>query len=293
LSVSSRIRDPLAIVTLLSDRKFAPIVAAAPDWFNVEETMDAGIIEARLAVEANPHLLAPSIDLAEALLRAGRQPEALLVLESHMARSALKSVIGGTLEDAVAETVRALTVKALALVALQRYDDAAAQLDLAANQVLPKDRAGDFLAVAQLQVRLGLPDAALATLERLAGLAQDARADLVRFMAARSHSDTDAQNAALAALIAGAGDAPAEAQRALLLAGRIDAAADLLIRRLNDPLQRSNALLELQRMHEQVWPETAVDWRRRAAQLMSREDVRASVAASGGIVADYALYRWN
>ena len=33
LDVSARLRDPLAIVTMLSDRRFARIVAAAPDWF--------------------------------------------------------------------------------------------------------------------------------------------------------------------------------------------------------------------------------------------------------------------
>lgn len=293
LTVSSRLRDPLAVVTMLSEKRFAPIIAAAPDWFSVEEAMDAGIIEARLAVEANPHLLAPAIDLSEALLRAGRHKEALLVVETHMARSALKSVIGDALKDSMAETVRALTTKALALIALGRYEEAGVELELAANQALPNDRLEDFLAVAQIQACLGLPDAALTTLERVTGLADDSRAYFVRFMAARAYSDANAQNLALSALMDRAGESPAEAQHALLLSGQIDAAADLLIRRLNDPQQRSNALLELQGMREQVWPKAELDWRAQAEPLISREDVRESVAAAGGQVADYAIYRWN
>jgi hypothetical protein len=113
LTVSSRLRDPLAVVTLLSDKRFETIVASAPDWFSVEEAMEAGIIEARLAVDAHSNLLAPAVDLTESLLRAGRHKEALMVIETHLARSALKSVIGDKLEDAVSESVRALTTKAL------------------------------------------------------------------------------------------------------------------------------------------------------------------------------------
>ncbi|MGD8810181.1 MAG: hypothetical protein PVG24_11280, partial [Gammaproteobacteria bacterium] len=71
LEVSSRLRDPLAIVTLRSDLRFAELVDTAPEWFDIEETIDAEIIEARLSVEAYPELLAPAIALAESLLRAG------------------------------------------------------------------------------------------------------------------------------------------------------------------------------------------------------------------------------
>jgi hypothetical protein len=112
-------------------------------------------------------------------------------------------------------------------------------------------------------------------------------------MAARAYADEAAQDSALRTLIEHAADAPAQAQYALLLAGNIDAAADLLIKRLEDPAQRPAALLELQRMHEQAWPIEELDWRTQAGQLISRADVRASVAAAGGTVSDYEIYRWN
>lgn len=293
LAVVSRLRDPLAVVTILSDKRFAAIVDSAPDWFSVAEAIEANIIEARVAVADNPHLLAPAVELAEALLRAGRQREALLVIETHMARSALKSVIGETLDDSVSETVRALTTKALALIGLGRLDDAVTQLELAAEQVLPKDRVGDFLDVAQLQASLGQADSALRTLERIDGLADSARAQFVRFLAAHSRNDAAAQTEALDALVASADDAPVQAQRALLLAGRLDDAAQLLVRRLNDPQHRHGALLELQQMHEPAWPVKSLDWRAQAKELFSRTRVRDSVEASGAIVSNYELYRWN
>ena len=293
LAVASKIRDPIAMVSVLSDRRFLDIVTRAPEWFSVEEAMDAGIIEARLAVEANSHLLAPAVELAQALLHAGRQSEALLVIDIHMARSAFKSVIGDTFEDGISETVRALTVRALVLISLNRYEEAAAALDLAAQQSLPGDRLADFLTVAELQAWLGLSDAALTTLERSRSGAHGARAYFVRFIAARMHNDSPAEKRALALLMERASESPAEAQRALLMAGKIDAAADLLINRLNDPAQRPNAILELQRMDEQTWPAAKLDWRSQVRVLLSREDVLETVAATGGIVSDYAIYRWN
>jgi hypothetical protein len=79
----------------------------------------------------------------------------------------------------------------------------------------------------------------------------------------------------------------------LLIAGDIDAAARLLIRRLNDPAQRTPALLELQGMREQRWPESAADWKALTKTLMLRDDVRQSVTVNGGLISDYAIYRWN
>lgn len=293
LEVSSRLRDPLAIVTLRSDLRFAELVDTAPEWFNIEETIDAEIIEARLSVEAYPELLAPAIALAESLLRAGRADDALLVIDTHMTRAALKTVTGEAFEDVLSETVHALTTKALALAALERWDDAAAQLALAAKQTVSKERSDDLYAVALLQARLGLSDSALATLKRVTRRKPDPEADLVRFIVAQTRGDADAADAALDALVAAAGEASAQAQRALLIAGRTDAAARLLIRRLSDPAQRTPALLELQGMREQPWPGATPDWNVLTEALMSREDVRRSVDANGGIVSEYAIYRWN
>lgn len=293
LPVTSRIRDPLAVVTLLSDKRYASIVAAQPDWFSVEEAMDAGIIEARLAVDAHPHLLAPSVKLAQALLRADRSQEALLVINTHMARSALKSVIGDKLEDSLSETVRALTLKAVALISLGDIDAAAAALELASRQMVPKDRLEDLLSVAELQANLCLPQAALRTLERISARPEDSRSYFVRFMAARALGDSDAEQLALSALLQRATEAPSQAQRALLLVGDMDAAAELLIERINDPRQRSDALLELQEMADHAWPEPGLDWRAGMSALTSRADVRATLNTNGGRVADYEIFRWN
>ena len=293
LGVSSRLRDPIAVVAMLSDRKYAAVIDAGPDWFSVAETLDAGIIEARLSVEANPHLLAPAVRLAEVLLYAGRTEDALLVIETHLARASIKSVIGEALEDAVAESVRALSVKARALTALERLDEAALQLELAAEQVLPVDRIDDYYAVAELQIRLGHPDAALRTLDRMPPRINDVRATLIRFMAARLYGDQKTQQRALDTILARAGDAPEYAQHALLLAGKTDAAARLLIKRLEHPRQRRRALIELQTLREQKWPAAELDWQSRTHALMARSDVRESIADNGGIVASYDVYRWT
>jgi hypothetical protein len=184
-------------------------------------------------------------------------------------------------------------MKALALIALERYDEAADELELAAQQVLPMGRLDDFLDVAELQACLGLPDAALATLDHLAARPQDARTYFIRFVAARAWQDDQAADAALLALIKHADEAPAQVQYALLMSGNVDAAAQLLIRRLNDPLQRQSALLELQQMHDPAWPIKELDWRAQAELLTARADVRDTVAATGGTVSDYEIYRWN
>ena len=293
LTVASRLRDPMAIVSIRADQRFSALVASAPEWFSVTEASDAGIIEARLSVEDHPDLLAPAVALTELLLQAGRAQDALLVIDTHLARSAIKTVVGASFDDAVEESVRALTAKALALIALERWNEAAEQIELAASQTLPQNRSDDFFAVAMLQARLGQPDAALATLKKIPVQQQTPQAELVRFVAARARSDEAGAQAALTELLAAEDTAGAQAQRALLIAGQLDEAAELLIRRLNDPLQRGRALLEIQSMREQHWPDAALDWQTRAVQLLQRDDVRRSVAASGANVGDYALYRWN
>jgi hypothetical protein len=78
-------------------------------------------------------------------------------------------------------------------------------------------------------------------------------------------------------------DSPRTLQRALLTTGALDEAEQWLLQRLNNPTQRTSALMEMQRYFEPPRPPRAAQWHALSMALRERATIRAAVSKVGKI----------
>ena len=118
---------------------------------------------------------------------------------------------------------------------------------------------------------------------------QRSERDLILMRAALMRQDTNKADAYLERILAQVDGHESRATRALVWAGKLDAAAELFIRRLSDPRLRGNALLAAQVRHESVPLSGDALYRDRWRALLEREDVQAAIKAVGR-VQSYAVW---
>ena len=177
-----------------------------------------------------------------------------------------------------------LNARARALSHLARYDEAIDELRRATQLPNRDDKVSQPINLASLLCELERPEEALASLPS-DGVSAYGRMqiELIRLTAALQRGRDEDAAQALGYLREHRADSAATLELALLRAGALDEAEQLLLWRLSDPAQRASALLETQRYFEPPRPPRATEWHARRVALQERATIRAAVKKVGAI----------
>jgi tetratricopeptide (TPR) repeat protein len=281
----ARITDPYVIASIEADRRFDQVrdepgaLLAVPAA--VEESIEAEVRH----VQVTPDRLEPMNHLAELLINCERPQQALAVTDAAMEHQEEEHGAGAW-SDYERQYEWVLSNRADALFFLGRYDAAVAQL-LAASHLhqLPAQNVSAIIDLAEMYNELGQTQQAAATLERVAPADVSAygrmQLEKEKLSVALALQDERSATRALDYLRAHREDAIGTYQEALLAAHRDDDGAALLIERLRQPEQRSDALLAVQGYADGAQPAAVLEERARWRALLDRADVQQALTSVG------------
>ena len=288
--VIARVTTPSALISVRADNRFAPIRGNVA--LDIPAAIERQTREAREAVKTHPAKLLQVVRLMEMLHQSLHFAEALQVADD--AVRAMSGPQGPKVyDDYQTYRVWLLDGRSRMLFALGRGDEAVAQLESARQ--LPEGGNANVSQTINLAGEyndLGKPREARATLASLStensspyGLMQAA---IERLASADQLGDSADVEKQLEFLREHRNDSLATYQRALISANRQDEAAQLLISRLQDSDQRTDALLEVQGYKENLRAQRAAEWSRRWTAVKNRADVREAISKVGN-VAEYPM----
>jgi hypothetical protein len=209
------------------------------------------------------------VDLCAILLDRHQQDEAIQVAADDMGR--FSSIIDE---------------KSRALRHMGRYDEAVRELQRAVALPNRSDFVSQNIDLALLLCELNRPDEALALLppeERVTGYGKMFIA-LVRLTAAVERGATGEEDKPLEYLRTHQADGPSVLQSALLRAGAVEEAEQVMLSRLNDPQQRISALVGAQIYFEPPQPPQpplAAQWHAGELALRERLSIRSALSEFG------------
>jgi hypothetical protein len=289
----AHISDPYIAISIDADNRFAPLGKR----LDVVE-VNRRAIEAATAVTQRPtNKLRPVIRLAALLMSSQRYPEVVGLTDSVIEfRDSHPEVAGKELfEDYDSQWAWLLDFRAQALYGLTRWDAAVTQLDAASRiPEMGRPNIDQVLELASMQEELRRPDEALVTLTRMdktivTPFYRMSYEELNVAIAVQRHDQARLAES-LKYMDAHRADAPSAYQEALLVTGDNDAGAKLLIARLQNPLQRYDALLAVQRYAEEPGPPLLQARRRSWNALIERHEVLAAIRRVG-VISQYPLMR--
>ena len=278
------------LIAMHADRRYAAIVSADPDTFDVSAALDRELARRRADADASPTKLAPVNALAFALLERNKPDEALAVVQAALAKTHARGTGKPYFDDQDAHLDFTLDYESHALLDLGRADEAIrVQEQSAAITELGGANVNQVLNLASFLDDLARPRDALKTLRDFDPSRANPygtmvwRQDLV--CAYAQAGDTRSVSASLDYLKAHAGDGPLVLQYALACAGDADGYAKALIAGLDDPETRATVLLGLQDflpspVRQSAWHDSRQAFERSAKQ---RPDVQAAIAKYGSI----------
>ncbi len=286
--VSLRVTDPTILISMRVDRRFDAIVNSTPEHFNIDKAVVANIGSLREIIAKSPRNMRYVVYLTYALLKARRDDEVLALTAQVTTAVNDHRRDKSPYDDIKDNLVWVLNNRALALGSLGRRDEELELLIRAARQPEHgESNVSQAINLGEFYCDLQRPKDALFAIVDVRDTSPYGRMQLeaVRHCASRQLSDTDAEAAALAYLREHQADSPRTYQSALIVAGDLDAAAALVIERLNDPTMRSDALVEIQNYRDPQDLPWVARFRERLDIVLHREDVRRAIAKVGRIEA--------
>jgi beta-barrel assembly-enhancing protease len=276
----------IELIVLHADKRYDPIVKAAPDRFDVPKEIQAGLDRDRKNSMAAPTKLAGVNAVAETLLNLNRAQEALDLLSGALDRFKAKP---DSFDDAEEKLNWTLDLRARALFALGRSDEAlAAMAEGAATKEMGTVNVSQAINLADEYVSHDRPKDALAAVSVLdfSNASPYGRMALedARACAYYELGDTESLAKVLDYMKAHVKDGAQPYLNTMLLTKNVDAAAAEVIAELADPARRDLMLYYLQDYlpPPNLPPRAAAlhaDW----LALRDRADVRAAIAKVGRI----------
>jgi tetratricopeptide (TPR) repeat protein len=289
--VASLINDPYEIIAMRADLRYRPLVKGKFFDSDAKRAATRQIDALQAAIGQQPRSLVLVARLAEALVRTRRETEAIAAVdraESRIAQSA-----GGTTayDDSDANYSWILNAKAYALRNLGRFDEAVKVLQQAVELPHRVDLVSQSVNLGELLVGLDRPGEAEKCVPPLEKASEFGKAQiyLVLFTIALQRDDRPEADRALTYLREHRADAPDALQAALLRAGAMAEAQQVLLDRLADPVLRSAALVDMQIYFERTRAPKEAEWRARALKLGENPAVREAIAKVGVV----ERYMWR
>lgn len=278
----ARIYDPGLLIDSMFDPRLRGLLPADLD---LRASAEKALARDRERAALHPDLIDPIATVATHLQRLGRQAEALTLLQS------IESKVDAP--DAFADRAEMLPWYWDSLsriyTHLGRYEEAAAALRKGAEiNEGSAPNVSQVINLAHLQLRFGRPEEVLKTLAVFDGPGRELSEygqmamRIARGCAHAALGNMAAAAADLAYAEAHEKDSPEILTSLYLCVGRIDDAAAVLVRRLDDPELRSDALQELSDF--EPWPGNVplMPWEKPVEALKARADVKAAIERAGG-----------
>jgi len=294
-TVSRRITSSATRVQMRIDRRFDALLAAEPALRDVVRSSAAEKKRLAKQVAKHPRSLYLIARYCDALYEVGGFAEILKVTSDAIDRVNEAPTDSPPYEDVAAQIGWIYNHQSVALRALGRNEEG--ERVLAAWNVDPRNKQGKVnqaINLSAMQNRLGKPEDALQSIDGIdwvKGLSPYGRMQFqrVRLDAYLQLHRKDEADSVLAWLREHQEDAPDTVQSAFLNAGDVDAAAAILIRRLENPVTRTQALASLQNFKSppnRVRTEPS-EFRKRAnenyGKMMARSDVKAAIEKYGRV----------
>lgn len=272
-----------AIIRLLVEKDFAPLIARDQQTFEFAVLLDWQVNSARTRAEAAPDNLRRQLDYADALLLLDRKEEALAFVDTLLARA--NTTDGAqAFQDQNEQLNWAHNTRATILDAMQSPEESLAALErgVEAANASGSDRVSQSLNRSHDLVRLGRSRDALDALASFdpnnASPYGDMVALRVRTCALHQTGDIAGAQASLNEMRARASDSVIQVYSASICTNDLDSAARLYIQMLDDPLERGRVVISLQTFIEH---EPAFEYDRQNAArinaLRERRDVRRAI----------------
>ncbi len=282
--VAARIDSPVFVVTFRVDKRFDGLTRARAGAFDVRRTMKRQRDHLDGLRKRHPDRLSYLVDEVGLDIRDGHAKRALELADEAIARVAVHGP--SAYADTENQYIWILDSRSRALQRLGRWEEAVTQQRKAARR--PENgglNVSQTLNLARLLARLGRADEIEEAMEELGRMSPYGRMQLAlnRVIAATVKGDQTAVDAQLEIMRAERTESMGTYQSALVQAGRIDAAASLLVERLRSEDWRNDALSDVQtyidiaeaprdKVHTQRWRE-----------ILARADVRQALDAVGRI----------
>lgn len=246
--VALRVTSGQVALSMRVDKRFDAITLAHLGAFDVDRLIAAEISATKAQIAAHPDQLQPITDLQELFLITSQYPKVLSISDAAVVR-AEKREGGKTYSDFSDRYNWILDSRSRAFKRQGQWDKAIAMEVLAAR--IPEQggiNVSQSINLGELYAELGQPDNAATAIIQLGDLSPIGQMQLegVKLRIAVDRGDESAASAATAYLRAHRAEEPDTLQDALLLRGKLDEAAALLIERLENPEWRTDALVDMQ-----------------------------------------------
>jgi tetratricopeptide (TPR) repeat protein len=248
-TVALRVTSGQVALSMLVDRRFDPITLKHPGAFHVDRLIAAEIKAAQARIKAHPDRLRPITDLQELFLITGQYPRVLSISDAAVA-NAEKGDGKKTYKDFGDRYNWVLDNRSRAYKREGHWDDAVQTEALAVR--IPEMggiNVSQSINLGELYADLDQPDKASNAIAELGDLTPIGCMQLesVKLQIAIDRKDNKAIASAMAYLRKHHAEDMDTWEDTLLLRGKLDEAAALLIERLQNPAWRSEALVDMQR----------------------------------------------
>ena len=290
IQIAAIVEDPRDIIAFRADRRFQPLLKSSRVRSNPRRAAKDEIEALRAKVLQQPRSLWALQRLMYALINSRFDAEAIQLSEDAARR--MEAAGDGPAPFADTERYRWIfDIEARALGHLGRYDAAVRQLRRSVELKHTDDVVSQPIDLALLLCELDRPDEAMAALPAPDGANSYGKMliALVQLTAAVERGAAEDADKALSYMRDHRTDNPGILQSGLLRAGKLDDAELVLLSRMNDPDERTAALVAIQFYFEPNLPPRAAQWRDRRVALRERPAVRAAIAKFG----DIANYPWT
>ena len=286
--VARSLTSPSSIVPLRVDARFRVIVPRDDPVLDLGASIAATLEKGRSRMNARPELLLLVNAQVANLHRALKFAEALALADAAIARIARRPRRGEpAFADLDDELPWLLNQRSRVLASMGRLDESIQQLrEAASKQEGGASNVSQAINLGYVYLAAGRPADAMRATEAVdwaKGLSDYGRFQLqaVRYAALRSLQRVDEAEAALDWLRANRRIAPSTYQWALIEGGDLDGAAAVLIARFDDPLDRSEALVEVQEYAAASLTPVERAHEARSRAVIARADVQAAIAKVG------------
>lgn len=283
--VAVRVKQPMLVLRMRIDKRFDPIRRLHPEAFDIDRLMRTQISEAQADLKAHPNQLAPIQHLQNLYIRAGQFERALTVSDPVVA-VARKGDGPRTYTDYDTKYNWIIDNRARALAHQGHWTRAIHVMEKAACQTEYGDvNVSQIINLGAYYALNNHPDKAARAISRVGNMSDYGRMQLekIKLYIAFERHDKPAIARHMDYLRSNREDAIGSWENALLLHGDLDEAAALMIKRLDNPDWRDDALLDVQDYPD--GPSTYIGKRIDAnlQRILKRKDVLAAVLRVGRI----------
>jgi tetratricopeptide (TPR) repeat protein len=290
--VSAHVSDPYTLVSMRADFRFKPLfhsplfhASLVQGEGSVRKAINARIDALDTAAREHPRSLFEVYRLARQLVAARREHDALAHTDEALRRIESASESEPPYMDTARQVSWIYDVRANAFEHLGQFDAALDSKQQAVRLADNADTVSHSLNLASLLCRLGRPDAALAALPGT----EHASAygllvmEAIRLEAADERGDATEVEREIGLIQDHGGLNPRLLEKALIVAGKRDAAVALYVSRLDSAVRRADALAELQRFARAAAPPQVLKWRATFDAVRTDPQLRAAVGKVGRI----------